>query len=322
MLQQRMKAVVFESGGDALDVLKVRDVAIPERHSGEALIKVDARPVQPADFMFVGNRYRLKPKFPQIAGLEGSGLIVAVDNDVPFVPGERVAFRYPGTWAEYISVPTQLLYSVPTGVPAETAAQFSLNPITAYGLLDELNVRSGDCIAMNAATSSVAQLVAALARVRNIHVFGIVRTEGSNVLPFPTVISEVDDLASAALELSGGRLFSGLLDSIGGAVIKTMLPAMRQGATIVSYGLLGQSPVQLFNADMIYKNLSWKGFGVDYWLSCSADQRDVMLDELWATIKGGQVSLPVRSRYSLDQVLRATADASSEGAFGKVLLVD
>ena len=321
MLPQKMKAVVIESGGDAREVLNVRDVAIPERHSGEALVKVDARPVQPADLMFIGNRYRLKPKFPQIAGLEGSGLIVAVNNDTSFVHGERVAFRYPGTWAEYISVPTRLLYPVPTGVMAETAAQFSLNPITAYGLLDELNLRSGDGIAINAATSSVAQLVAALARLRNIHVVGIVRTEGRIELPFPTVVSEVEDIAKAALSLNDGRPFAGFLDSIGGAVIKNMLPALRQGATIVSYGLLGQSPVQLFNADMIYKNLAWKGFGVDHWLSCSVDRRRVMLDELWAAINGGQVSLPVRSRYSLDQVQRAAADASSVGAFGKVVLV-
>jgi len=322
MQKDKMKAVVFATAGESADVLQVCQIDTPRIGPGAALVKVDARPVQPADFLFIGGRYRIKPQFPQIAGLEGSGVVVVADSDESFQVGTRVAFRYPGSWAEYVSVPTPMLYLVPEGVAAETAAQFSLNPVTAYGLLDELSVRAGDCIAINAATSSVALIVESLARRRNIKVIGIVRKGHHATLPFETATSDAPDLAAAMLALSAGRPFTGLLDSIGGSAIKDMLPAMRQGATIVSFGVLEQTPVSLLNADMIYRNLCWKGFGVDYWLSRSQDSRTLMIDELWKTIQDSVSPLPllVRSRYSLDDVLTATNDVLSVHAPGKVIL--
>lgn len=321
-MQQQMKAVVFESGGTPRDVLRVREVEVPLLSSGEVLVKVDARPIQPADFMFIGDRYRIKPKFPQVAGLEGGGLIVATGPDTTVAVGRRVAFRYPGSWAEYTKVPEDRLYLVPDGVAPETAAQFSLNPITAYGLLDELDVRPGDCIAINAATSAVALIAADLARRRGVRVVGIVRPGNSTPLPFPKVTSDADDIAAAALAANGGQQFAGLLDSIGGLAIKNMLPAMRQGATIVSFGVLEQTPVQLLNADMIYRNLRWKGFGVDFWLAETLDRHSAIADELWKTILDPvtPLPLPVRSVHSLDDVLTAIADVARGGAVGKVVL--
>jgi nucleoside-diphosphate-sugar epimerase len=35
------------------------------------------------------------------------------------------------------------------------------------------------------------------------------------------------------------------------------------------FAFLEQTPVSLLNADMIHRNLCWKGFRVDYWLSRS-----------------------------------------------------
>lgn len=107
-----------------------------------------------------------------------------------------------------------------------------------------------------------------------------------------------------------------------GILNKSMLPAMRQGATIVSFGALEQTLVQLLNADMIYRNLCWKGFGIDYWLSRSQDRHATMVDELWEAIhdRESPLPLPVRSRYSLDDALAATTDATAGGAAGKVVL--
>jgi NADPH:quinone reductase-like Zn-dependent oxidoreductase len=52
----------------------------------------------------------------------------------------------------------------------ESAVQFSLNPVTAWAILDELGVRAGDWSAVNAATSSIARLVHGLWRGRRVNV--------------------------------------------------------------------------------------------------------------------------------------------------------
>jgi NADPH:quinone reductase-like Zn-dependent oxidoreductase len=105
-------------------------------------------------------------------------------------------------------------------------------------------------------------------------------------------------------------------------MIKNMLPALQPGATIVSYGVLEQTPAPILNSDMIYRNLGWKGFGIDHWLSTSGARRGEMVGELWAAMRGHRLTLPVRARYSLVDVVAAVADAAMTGRSGKVLIAD
>ena len=202
------------------------------------LVKVDARPIQPSDFMFIAGRYRIKPALPQVAGMEGMGTVVAAGAEAHVAPGTRVAFRHPGTWAEFLSVPEECVYAVPAGISAERAAQFALNPVTAWALLDQLTVKPGHWIAINAATSSIAQIVYGLAKRRHIGMIGVVARDRDITLPFPTVNANGSNVPDSVLRITGGELLAGMLDSLGGRAIADFLPLLRQGATIVSFAVL------------------------------------------------------------------------------------
>ena len=258
---EQMTAAVFESGGRPQDVLKLRKVARPRPRPNEVLVRVEARPMHPADFMFIANRYRIKPQWPQVAGLEGAGTVIESGAQANVAAGTRVAFRYPGTWADLVAVSVDRLFPVPASVPTHDAAQFSLNPVTAWGLLDEAGLESGDWLAMNAATSGIALILHGLARSRGISTIGVVRdlNETAHALPFPIVSSSSTDLASEVLRVTGEAPLAAYLDSVGGPGIKAMFPAMKQGAVVISYGVLGQAAVELSNPDMIYKNLTLEG---------------------------------------------------------------
>lgn len=52
-----MKAVIFENSGNAEDVLVVRDIPPPTPDQNQVLIRVIARSIQPADFLFIEGRY-------------------------------------------------------------------------------------------------------------------------------------------------------------------------------------------------------------------------------------------------------------------------
>jgi NADPH:quinone reductase-like Zn-dependent oxidoreductase len=133
-----LQAVVFERAGQAEDVLQVRDVLPPAPAAGQVLIEVAARPIHPADFMFIAGRYRVAPVYPQTAGFDGVGRIVACAPDVNHpLPGTRVAFRHPDAWAKLAVAPVNHVYPVPDGIPDEVACQFPLNPLTAWGTLAE-----------------------------------------------------------------------------------------------------------------------------------------------------------------------------------------
>jgi len=314
-----MNAVVFRTAGVPAEVLRMEALPIPEPQVGEVLVHMEASPVQPADLLFIAGRYRIQPQPTQVAGLEGCGTVVTCGPGAAMTPGTRVAFRHPGCWAEYTCVPADKVCIVPEGVPADAASQFSLNPLTAWALLEECDARTGDSIAVNAAGSAVAALVRALAHRRGVRVVGIHRRLPAGSDGSPEVSSETPDLAAELRQAGNGQPLEALLDCVGGEAVMRVLPALAVGATIVSYGVLEREPAGMRNADLIYRNLTWKGFGIDHWLAKQAGGLGEVQRQLWAAWRDGALPLPVRSRHSLANFRQALEEAALPGA-GKVLL--
>jgi NADPH:quinone reductase-like Zn-dependent oxidoreductase len=316
-----VRAAVFEHAGEPAHVLAVQDIPGPEPRSDEVIVHVDTSVVQPADSMFIRGRYRIQPSFPQVAGLEGTGIVVAAGAGSTIAAGTRVSFRQPGAWAERVAVPAARCYAVPEGIPVDAAAQFALNPVTAWALLDEARAEDGDWIASSAPRSAVARLVASIARQRGVHVLGLSRPGREEALDYPVLDPSGQDLSARIDALTGGSSLAGFLDSVGGAVLSAVLPALRPGATIVSYGVLDDAPIAVRNSDLVYRNLTWKGFGIDHWLATATHRREIMTSELWRLLRDGALDLPVSARYPLDDIRSAVAAASTSPPGAKVLVI-
>ena len=199
-----MKAVVFDRPGDPFDVLRVADIDAPAADG--VLVRVAARPIQPADWAFIRGQYRLRPALPQTARLEGAGVVVQT--------GARVAFRWPGAWAEFAAPPAGRLIAVPADIPDEMACQVSLNPVTAWALLREAAAGPGDWVVLTAAASTVSNLVGAIARRRGIRVIGLVR----------------GDAGAASARCTADHVLSSDAPSVAAAVAGDRRSAWRQGA--------------------------------------------------------------------------------------------
>jgi NADPH:quinone reductase-like Zn-dependent oxidoreductase len=70
-----MQAIYFDRTGEPADTLSLGEFDKPVPHVGEVLVRVLASPIHPADLLFVRGKYRFQPEFPQIAGMEGAGLV-------------------------------------------------------------------------------------------------------------------------------------------------------------------------------------------------------------------------------------------------------
>jgi NADPH:quinone reductase-like Zn-dependent oxidoreductase len=294
-----MKAVVFERAGDPRDVLEIREVAEPAPKADEVVVEVASRPIHPADLAFIRGAYRIRPTLPQVAGLSGVGRIVP--------GGARVAFRWPGAWAERVAVPVERTFTLPEGVSDDDGAQLPLNPLTAWGLLDMADVKPGDWVGLTAPTSSVSHLVVSLAEMR-----------GVRTLPIESATEAT--LADEVRSRTDGNGLAALLDCVGGSLVERLFGAMQPGGTIIAYGTLSDEPVSLRNATLIYANLTWRGFGIDRWLaSITPEARARMLEALHAAMRNRRLPLPVRARFELADFERAVRSAQ-EAAPGKVLL--
>jgi len=315
-----MKALVFERVGDAREVLTLREMGVPEVGAGQVLVAVEASPIHPADFGFVRGAYRIAPVLPQVAGLSGAGRVVAVGAGANVTLGTRVAFRWPGAWAELAAVPVARLFEIPPGVPSDLAAQFPVNPLTAWGLLEMASVAPGAWLALTAANSSVARLLSVLALERGARVIGITR-EASLPLAVDVagVAENTPNLAERVRALTGAAGVSALVDPVGGALVSDLFPALRQGATIVTYGTLSSEPIRVSNATLVYSNLTWLGFGIDRWYEGqSAEQVAALKSALWAGIARGTLPLPVLGHFGLPEHAAALGSAAA-GGLGKLI---
>lgn len=263
---------MFDQLGRLEETLQMREIEIPRPGPGQVLVKVMASPVNPSDFMYARGNYRVQPKLPAVAGLEGSGLVVATGSDLVSIrPGTHIAFRAKGVWAEYCLVEADRFYPITTKLSFVESAQLTLNALTAYALLDELGLEPGDTLLLNAAGSSVAFLLMQLALQRQIRIVALV-SPGTDTGYFPqhdtlkVLSTDAPELVQAVLEASGAREgMKGFLDAVGGPALGELLPAMAPFGKIIAYGNLSNDIAAISTSKIIYRNLSLTGFGIDQW---------------------------------------------------------
>ncbi|WP_442921157.1 alcohol dehydrogenase catalytic domain-containing protein [Mesorhizobium sp. Cs1299R1N1] len=261
-----MKAIVFDRPGVAEEVLENREMPDPACGPREALVRVTTRVIQPADLLFVADKYSIKPFYPQVAGFDGAGIVEAVGADIGELEvGQRVAFRSPGAWAEYAAVPIARIYPVPTEfadrLSDDVVCQFPLNPLTAWGLLDLASVKSGQRVLLTAARSVVAAVADQLARERGAVVERLYRHHGSYKLcdSEDRTLGIGDNVAHALAE---AKPYDLILDPVGGPDTLALIARAAVGANLFSYGVLDDRPIEIRASALLYRALRWRGFAV------------------------------------------------------------
>ena len=129
-----MQSIRFYEFGNPAEVLRVEDVPQPDLGPNEVLVRLRARSINPSDLLTVRGVYGSLPKLPATPGFESMGEVAAVGDRVKHLrPGQRViTLGVQGTWQEYILAASAQLIPVPDSVSDQTAAQFVVNPLTAW----------------------------------------------------------------------------------------------------------------------------------------------------------------------------------------------
>lgn len=320
-----MKAVVFEQTGAPCDVLKLTQVPTPEPGEGEVRVKMLASPINPADLLFINGAYRIKPQLPQIAGLEGVGIIDKVQDGSPFNMNALVAFRHKGLWAEYAIVPENKLILLPDNFPVGKGSQLSLNPVTAYALLEEAGLQQDDWLLINAGNSAVSKIIIQLAKLRGIPTIVVTRnekeTEGLDLIGATKVLrAQSGNLTEKILEITGHKGVACVLDAVGDQLLSELLTVMAPFGKVISYGLLGKGNVSYHNATVIFKNLTITGFGIDAWLSRKGDDVRNIYSSLVEAIAKPEFQMPVAAVFPMADFCKAFEYQKSNANTGKVLI--
>src|SRR5215471_12095800 len=110
-----MKAIrVHKFGGP--EVMQIEEVPTPKPAPGQALVKIHAAGVNPADTYARAGNYAILPQLPYTPGTDGAGVVESVGEGVNKVQaGERVyvAKSLSGTYGEYALTLESQVYHLP-----------------------------------------------------------------------------------------------------------------------------------------------------------------------------------------------------------------
>ncbi|XP_023276775.1 quinone oxidoreductase PIG3 isoform X1 [Seriola lalandi dorsalis] len=259
-----MRAVCVDVPGGPENLL-LRTVPRPQPKDGEVLIKVHATALNRADLLQRRGLYPPPPGESDIIGLEVAGTVDTLGPGVKrgWKPDDRVmALLCGGGYAEYVTVPEELLMPVPPTLTLCQAAAIPEAWLTAFQLLALIaQVKEGEVVLAHAGASGVGT-----AAVQLVRLFGAVPivTAGS-----PEKLKMAKELGAAAgfnykeesfaqgvHDFTGGKGADVILDCIGGCNWEQNVSCLATDGRWVLYGTMGGRAVE---GDLLGKLLSKRG---------------------------------------------------------------
>lgn len=322
-----MKRSLLTAFGKVAEVLRVEEVAVPTPGEGELLLEMLAAPINPADLNIIEGKYGALPDLPAVIGNEGVGRVTQCGAGVTgFAPGDLVLPMCWGTWTEFMTVSAEGAIRLPVDLDPLQAAMLAVNPLSAWGMLEEfVDLQEGDWIVQNAANSAVGRSVIQIAKARGWKSLNVVRrpelVEELKALGADEVVLEDFDLRKEIGSLCGSDRPRLALNAVGGASALNLANALGDEGTLVTYGAMSRQPLKLPNGLLIFRNLVFQGFWLKKWIQrLSAAQRHEIMARLAELVQTGRLQMPVHRVFPLEELAAAIAEANEEGRSGKVLL--
>lgn len=134
-------------------------------------------------------------------------------------------------------------------------------------MIQESNLKEGDWLVLTAGASSVSKLIIQLLQAKNIKIIAIIRdiadTQILKILGVDIVLRTDENVRELIPSIIGESRVQVVIDAIGGNQTSDLIKVILSNGYLLLYGLQSQDNVQFHNADLIFKNLTIKGFGID-----------------------------------------------------------
>ena len=300
----------------------------PARGEGEALVRVEAVPLNPIDVnVGAGRFYGGSPPLPYVPGCEGVGRVVEGETLAPgtlvWAHGAGMGTRRDGALAELLSVPEDAVFSLPDGTDPVLAGALGIAGLAGWlPVAVRAPVQQGETVLVLGATGTVG-----LVAMQGARLLGAGRVvaagrrpealERARRLGADAVVSlDAEDLAEAFREACGGEGPSLVIDPLWGEPVVAAARAAARGARIVHIGQSAGPAAALLSADVRGKELNVLGF------SNFGTPREVMHREYLRLVEhaqAGELEVEIAT-FPFDRTAEAWK-RQAEGAGAKVVVV-
>src|SRR5580704_1223952 len=327
----KIKKVLITGFGDE-SKLAIVEGDIPSPAGGEVQIAVEYTVVAGSDVNMLRGTYPLQKKPPLTPGYSVIGKVrLNGPGCAKFGIGDCVAClsKYEGQ-SELINLPEQFLVSVPEGLDKKAAVVLILDWVTAYQMLHRAaHVTGGRKIFVHALSGAVGGALLRLAKLQGAQVFGTASLKRHD---------ELRQLGAIPLDYSNKKWIASMQDLGGVDVVFDPLgfesfdesySILKRGGVLVGYGMnlpawtntpersVIPSVLKLFSKNLFF----WSGkrttfFGVNRGSKDFASD----LQQLFAWLKDGKISVPIKTTFTLDEIRLAHREYASSERMGSIVI--
>ena len=323
-----MKAIVCNEFAP-LDKLEYKDVADPTPGPDQVVVKVKAAGVNFLDVLIVQGLYQVKPELPFTPGMEFSGEIVAVgDNVKDLSPGSRVLglSQSYGAFADLVACPAGEVYPIPDDIPFADASVLGCAFGTAqHAFGKRAQLKPGETVAIMGAAGGTGTAAIQVAKAMGAKVIAVCSTQEKLDVARENGADELinyneQDLRAELKSITGGKGVDVAYDTVGGDAFKALSRSMaRMGRLIVigfASGDIPQFPVNL----ALVKEYSLVGAFWGNYVNAEPDSFRDDLKELFQWYKEGKIKPVIDREVPLAQGVDALQLMQDRKVKGKLVV--
>ena len=324
-----MKAVWYESIGEAEQVLNYGDLEDPQINDGEVLVKLKTSGVNPSDVKIrAGARGELQ--FPRIIPhSDGGGIIVKVGEEVSEDRiGERVwiwngAFgRAFGTCSELIVLPSSQAVTMSDDVSFETAACLGIPASTAYyGIFADGPVKD-QTILITGGAGAVGYLGIQLAKWSGAHVISTVSGDDKATVAEAAgadlvVNYKTDNVIKAVNDFTKGHGVDRILEVEFGGNLSVSEHVIKNNGVIAAYGSVTEA-----NPSVPFYNLMFKSVKLNtYLIYIVADSDRANINQgINAALSDNALTPIIAKSFQLSETVNAHQSVEEGSIIGNVVI--
>src|ERR1035437_134795 len=311
------------------EVLRLGDRPAPVAGANEVLIRVAAAGVNRPDVAQRKGLYPPPAGASDIPGLEVSGTVVAVGQDVTsFSVGDAVcALVTGGGYAEFCAAPAVQCLPVPRGLTLVEAASLPETFFTVWSnVFDRGRLAPGESLLVQGGSSGIGVTAIQLARAFGSRVFA---TAGSpekcaacDRLGAERAINyRTEDFVEVVKSATAGRGVDVILDMIGGEYVPREIAALAEEGRLVLISTMGGAMAEIDLRAVMGRRLSLTGSTLrvrppEFKGGIARSLRE----KVWPLLERGTVKPIVHASFPLERASDAHRLMESSAHIGKIVL--
>ncbi len=304
-----MQAVVAHEYG-APDVLKVEQMQRPEPNDDEALVRVIASSVNPADPLTLSGKYAKEfgTRLPLIPGYDIAGVVEKTGANVTKLKVGDAVYGYPTFgcgWADYVAVKEWEVAAKPKSLNFVEASAVPMGALTAWqALVDVAKLQPGQTILVHGGSGGVGSFAVQIAKARGARVIATASTRNQDLLKQLGADEAVDYTETKFEDVA--KDVDAVLDPVGKETLARSYVVLKKGGIVISL-VARPDPAEL-------KKHGIRGAGI----SVHPDAEN--LTEIAQLVDAGKIKPIVTEVLPLTGAVKAQQQAATHHTRGKVVL--